>query len=219
MAWRVARSLDQLLAQLNGIAPHRSKLSDGSIGDAAHATRASDHNPWYGPGIVTARDYTHDPQGGLDCHRLATALVTAKDPRIKYVIWNRRIIDSRAGQRPWQWVAYNGSNPHIKHLHLSVMANASCDDIRPWALPGLAPGDASTEPTPTGGALQQGSTGPAVTALQTRLNRDYPAYSKLAVDGVFGARTDAVVREFQRRAGLVVDGIAGPKTLTALHLT
>ena len=38
-AWRIAKSLDTLLAQLNALAPHRSKLSDGSIGDAAHATR------------------------------------------------------------------------------------------------------------------------------------------------------------------------------------
>ena len=44
MAWRVARSLDVLLGQLNALAPERSKASDGSIGDAAHASRSSDHN-------------------------------------------------------------------------------------------------------------------------------------------------------------------------------
>jgi peptidoglycan hydrolase-like protein with peptidoglycan-binding domain len=31
-------------------------------------------------------------------------------------------------------------------------------------------------------------------------------------DGVFGAQTDASVRNFQRANGLTVDGIAGPNT-------
>lgn len=67
--------------------------------------------------------------------------------------------------------------------------------------------------------LQTGDKGKSVKALQVRLNRDYPAYSKLDPDGVFGGRTDGVVREFQRRAGLTVDGIAGPDTLEKLGLT
>lgn len=147
-AWRVARSLDGLLAQLNTLAPRRSKASDGSIGDAAHASRSSDHNPWLkisGQALVTARDFTHDPKNGLDCNKLADSLVKAKDPRVKYIIWNRRIIDSRPGNRPWQWVAYNGSNPHDKHLHLSVMDNASCESPAAWALPGLASAPAPTQ--------------------------------------------------------------------------
>lgn len=139
MAWRVARSLDQLLAQLNALAPKRSKVSDGSIGDTAHASRSSDHNPWYGPGIVTARDFTHDPAAGLDCHKLADALVRSGDKRIKYIIWNRRI---------WQghWAPYSGVNPHTKHLHLSVVASASADNTAPWNLTGTAPA-ASQEDT------------------------------------------------------------------------
>lgn len=129
MAWRVARCLDQLLAQLNQLAPNRDKSSDGSIGDAAHASRDSDHNPWYGPGIVTARDFTHDPADGLDCQWLADTLVRSGDPRIKYIIWNRRIWQSNTG-----WKPYNGPNPHTKHLHLSAVASALCDDPRPWNL-------------------------------------------------------------------------------------
>lgn len=60
--------------------------------------------------------------------------------------------------------------------------------------------------------------GARVLALQQRLNRDYYAYSNLVEDGEFGPATDAVVRIFQRRAGLVADGIAGPATLTKLGL-
>lgn len=71
---------------------------------------------------------------------------------------------------------------------------------------------------PFGGLLMRGSTGEAVRKLQERLNRDYPRYSRLAVDGDFGPATEAVVREFQQRAGLLVDGIAGPATLGKLGL-
>lgn len=132
-AWRVARSLDVLLAQLNKLAPSRSKKSDGSIGDAAHASRESDHNPYIkldGVGIVRARDFTHDPFGGLDCNWLAAVLVASDDPRIRYVIWNRRIWTPGRG-----WVAYKGSNPHDKHLHLSVSEQPGWfDSTMPWAL-------------------------------------------------------------------------------------
>lgn len=60
--------------------------------------------------------------------------------------------------------------------------------------------------------------GDRVKALQARLNRAYPAYSDLEVDGEFGPATAGVVREFQARSGLDVDGIAGPATLAALGI-
>lgn len=142
MGWRVARSLEVLLAQLNARFPGRSVTSDGSIGDADHQKRDSDHNPWYGPGIVTARDYTHDPEHGLDIQQIADQLLESRDPRIKYVIANRQI--ATAGS--WQWAPYNGTNPHDKHVHLSVVADPRCDDEQPWALPVLG------EVAPDGGA-------------------------------------------------------------------
>ena len=37
------------------------------------------------------------------------------------------------------------------------------------------------------------------------------------IDGYFGAETSAAVRRFQRRTGLVMDGVAGPYTMTALR--
>lgn len=66
------------------------------------------------------------------------------------------------------------------------------------------------------GTLAEGSTGTKVKNLQRGLNKAFPAYSKLVVDGIYGAKTAAVVREFQRRAGgLTVDGVVGPKTTAA----
>lgn len=66
--------------------------------------------------------------------------------------------------------------------------------------------------------LKRGSRGYQVERLQKKLNLNYPAYSKLKVDGLFGPATEAVVKEFQRRSGLVPDGVVGPLTKKALGL-
>lgn len=138
VAWYIARSLEVLRAQLNARAPRRSTASDGGIGDANHSARTSDHNPndyvIGGEHQVCARDFTNDPLGGLDCAWLARALRDRRDPRIKYVIWNRAIMAGNAGPSPWLWRPYSGVNPHTKHLHLSVRSGAVGDNTTPWNL-------------------------------------------------------------------------------------
>ena len=47
--------------------------------------------------------------------------------------------------------------------------------------------------------LKIGDRGEAIRQLQADLDCDYPAYSKLAIDGILGPATEAVIREFQRR--------------------
>ena len=64
-----------------------------------------------------------------------------------------------------------------------------------------------------GTVLKTGSRGDAVKWLQTELNQE--GYS-LTVDGIYGARTEAAVRDYQSRKGLVTDGLAGPVTLGRL---
>lgn len=64
-------------------------------------------------------------------------------------------------------------------------------------------------------ALKIGSKGLAVAALQKNLVRHG---AKLSADGDYGAATEAAVRAFQQRIGLVADGVAGEKTLKALSL-
>ena len=215
-AWKVADSLDVLLGQLDDLAPERSKASDGSIGDAAHASRSSDHNPWWrflGQAYVTARDFTHDPDHGLDCHALATALEQGHDPRTKYAIFNERIMSGAGGPAPWQWRPYTGTNPHTHHLHLSVVSDARALSKIPWLLPGM-----SMPPSRLVGLLRRGSTGAAVVALQHVLNAWYPHDVALTVDGAFGPATEAAVRLAQQRAGLAVDGVVGPATRALLNL-
>lgn len=61
--------------------------------------------------------------------------------------------------------------------------------------------------------LQHGDRGQAVLQLQKQLNAQG---AKLFADGDFGDKTEAAVRAYQLKVGLVADGIAGPKTLAAL---
>lgn len=62
--------------------------------------------------------------------------------------------------------------------------------------------------------LRFGNKGEDVKTLQTKLNTVCP-YG-LTVDGVFGAKTEAAVKDFQKTNGLSVDGIAGAKTWSKL---
>ena len=81
------------------------------------------------------------------------------------------------------------------------------------ALAGALVNSASTAPPLVNGTprtLRKGDTGPEVAQLQQLLG-------DLAVDGAFGEKTDARVREFQEvNPLLVVDGIVGPLTWWAL---
>jgi len=63
--------------------------------------------------------------------------------------------------------------------------------------------------------LRSGSYGNDVKTLQTRLNE--LGYSCGTVDGSFGSKTLAAVRAFQSKNSLVVDGIVGTQTWTALN--
>lgn len=65
--------------------------------------------------------------------------------------------------------------------------------------------------------LKQGSRGEDVKTLQRKL-KNWGYYSG-SVDGIFGAKTKEAVKYFQRKNGLTVDGIAGPKTLAALGMS
>lgn len=129
MAWRIAESLAKLRDQLDDAFPQRSKASDGVIGDTAHSSRASDHNP-NRSGVVTAIDITHDPRNGVDAGKLADALRSSRDDRIKYIISNARICSGSGGPQPWVWRRYTGSNAHRKHVHLSVKPDKHYYDSR-----------------------------------------------------------------------------------------
>lgn len=82
-----------------------------------------------------------------------------------------------------------------------------------WAL--IAAIDAKLLAVPYPGLLREGARGEPVTAVQWKASA---AGFPTATDGVFGPRTTAQVRAFQRARRLAVDGIVGRQTWNALGL-
>jgi peptidoglycan hydrolase-like protein with peptidoglycan-binding domain len=68
-------------------------------------------------------------------------------------------------------------------------------------------------PAETHRTIMRGDVGADVKLCQQRLNLKG---AKLDVDGLFGPKTDAAVRDFQKKNKLTVDGIVGPKTWAVL---
>lgn len=135
MAWRLAHSLDVLRSQVDAAYPGRNKSSDGTLGDASHSARQSDHNP-DDHGVVRALDLTHDPTH-FDAHAFANRLWVYRDERIKYVISNRRIWTPAISR---EWRPYRGTNPHTQHAHISVVSTALADSGTLWqGVKGLEP--------------------------------------------------------------------------------
>jgi len=66
-------------------------------------------------------------------------------------------------------------------------------------------------------SYRQGSYGSAVREIQTRLKNW--GYYNGEVDGIYGSRTTAAVKQFQKNNGLAADGIAGPQTLKAMGIS
>ena len=74
--------------------------------------------------------------------------------------------------------------------------------------------------------VKSGSTGSVVVSLQSELNARYTSkvfpnspynfHPPLVKDGQFGANTANAVKDFQKKKGLSVDGVAGPNTWHAL---
>lgn len=221
MAWRVAKSLLQLKAQIDAAAPRRDKSSDGGIGNAEHASRSSDHNPWIKDGktgVVRAYDFTHDPDDGCDAGKIADALRLSGDPRIDYVISNGRIANSG---KPWR--KYTGVNSHSHHFHISVdTSKALYDSIAPWQIGmekagiverAVAAVKNVVAPKPLKyPTLKRGSKGDDVRRLQRLLN-----FAAKDVDGDFGRKTESAVEAAQIKFGVIVDGLCGPYTWRALE--
>jgi hypothetical protein len=120
LAKRAAPAAIAALRQATALRPKRKKASDGLLPSKAHVHQNpnSDHNSGY------AVDITHDIVNGIDC---AVAFENLKaDPRVKYLIFNSRIWSKEKGIRE-----YTGSNPHHKHLHISIKETCG-EDTSPW---------------------------------------------------------------------------------------
>jgi len=146
-SWILVPCLVSLRNEFNTLAPRRDRGSDGSIGDSAHASSSSDHNPDETGATpyedsdnvneVHAIDVDKDlNRSGWSMQKAVEIIVTrhrsGRDNRLQNVIYDRRI-----WSRSWNWTAreYTGSNPHDKHAHFSARyTTAQESDTRAWGL-------------------------------------------------------------------------------------
>jgi hypothetical protein len=140
MSWRLAKCLETLRSEVNAAHPERSKLSDGTISDESHKTQSSETKECPCHGVVCAIDLTNDPKGGFDSHAFAEWLrerVRADETRVMYVISHAKIFSGQGQGHPaGKWRPYKGSNPHKRHVHISVRHGADFyDDETPWHWP------------------------------------------------------------------------------------
>lgn len=197
--WYLAPALARLREQINAAFPGRDKSTDGAVGDTAHQARPSDHNPdWNAGGIVRAIDVDEDLWGPstVDKGAVAQALVDAiiTDPRVAYVIYEGRIwqnpaVFSKGGWQPYTSAGKSGwFNPHKMHFHVSIRRGATWDaDRSDWPIPARDVDKPTPAPKPT----------PSTPAGFSQETLDYQR-----AQNRYG------------KAGLVEDGINGPKTQT-----
>lgn len=193
-----------LLAEATHLWPNRSRASDGICASPKH----SQQNPTSDHETGDAADLTDDKAGGCDADAFAEALRVGRDPRVKYVICNRRMFSSYAtGKRKaWEWGPYTGANPHEKHTHVSILPGAR-NNTSPWF--GVHAPASVLHST-----IRAGSSGAAVSMWQQLLND--VASQHLTVSGRFDPYTVEATKDFQRFFHLDADGVVGPKTWAAM---
>lgn len=211
--WELAPSLVKLMENVDAKWPKRSKTHDGSIGDAAHAARSSEHNPDRDSddlprGYVSAVDITKDSAA------MAAFLLKELigDPRVWYVIHDGFIYSRTHG---WAKRQYDGPNPHTHHLHVSlVQTKAAADATGNWFDVGTkTPPKPTPKPEPKPGAkkLPILSIRDKDAVLVPFLKRFFGLDDKLNGE-TFSRALTGKVRLYQQRQNLMVDGVVGPKT-------
>ena len=192
-SWHLAPSLAQLRREINTRWPSRDKTSDGTIGDAAHSARASDHNP-NSRGSVNAIDIDED---GIDAWGLVALLIT--DPRVYYVIYEGRIWQRKYGFKPRP---YSGINAHTKHVHVSIIQSVAAEqNTDPWGVARI--GGASPVKPSTGGSTSK----PSTTNTKPKPNQseedELMALSKETLDQIATAVLTVPVTANGKKAALV----------------
>lgn len=147
-SWVLIPCLKALFDEFDELNPDRDDSSDGSIGDQAHASSSSDHNP-----DETGNTPREDSDSKNEVHAIdvdctgpwpngmtfdaAVKYIVQRhkdgdDTRLYNVIWNKKIAAESSG---WNWNTYSGSNSHTQHAHFSAKYDtANENDTSSWGL-------------------------------------------------------------------------------------
>lgn len=235
MGWVVVPALKEGSEQLDEAFPNREHGAEGFVGDQSHQQEASSHNPdesgkpeysdHDGRNEVRAWDADkdlHDSNVTMEdvVQHLITGLRAGKFWWIRYIIFNGRIWHRRDN---FVTRTYTGSNKHTDHMHVNTDFTQAADNASGtnWEFKSIKPGQGSPPVSSGPRTLKSGMQGEDIRKMQEGMRRVFPAYRNsvgvrrgqlLLVDGDFGPQTVAWVLEFQRRTGLLRDGIVGPNT-------
>lgn len=106
------------------------------------------------------------------------------------------------------------ANRNVKGHNEMPGANTACPGINMHVVRNRLLNAQKEEVKPVSNTFYRiGDRGEGVKKLQADYNK---VGYKLVIDGIFGNATDSATRDFQRKHGLVVDGIAGKNTLAKL---
>jgi peptidoglycan hydrolase-like protein with peptidoglycan-binding domain len=205
-SWFLAPCLAQLRDEVDAAFPRRSKKSDGTIGDAAHSARTSQHNPNdmnddVPNGAVTAIDITAT-NAAL---RAAVLKAAIGHPNCWYVINNEKIWSSTYD---WEEQEYTGTNPHTDHIHVSCKQTAKAvKSTRSWLGGTASSGNDVKPPARVLPVLGRGDSHELVPVLKRFLG--VKAHTD---DPKFGYGLYRAVKRYQKMQGLTVDGWVGDNT-------
>lgn len=195
---RRAASAFRTLAAILGRHGYRARSAGGyNDRDIAGTTTPSMHA--YGLAVDV------DPDINPDGSTLRTALPTAA---VAEIVGLR----TPGGDRVFRWGGDwddDARTPHTYYdaMHFEIQASpgelGSFQDVE-WPQ-----SDMMKVPTPE--TIRRGAKGTSVVAVQGTVG--------VAADGIFGERTEAAVRNWQRRHRLAIDGIVGPDTWAAIVTT
>lgn len=218
MSWRVSGNLKVLTADIKSIF---GKVTVYSIGDTAHQHSPSDHNP-DSRGVVCAIDIMMNVSSKTNS--IVKALIGRSD--LAYVIHNRTIWSASYG---WRARKYTGSDPHTNHIHVSSKHTAAADQCRTHLKIG-APSPVKPPSARSKFVLPAWNKGkndyfrpylnskpPIYATIKNVQRKLYSIGYSITADGMFGAGTYSVIKDFQKKNHLVVDGKIGPATYAKLR--
>ena len=148
---------------------------------------------------------------------------------VTYVLYNNQMWRAYRADEGWMPQRFAGADCatldssyatkcHRDHIHLSMSWSGALKKTSYWTaqLPpppaGVLPGTLGAYPGD--GVVKLARTNDAVLRYERRLQA-LGLLSASAVNGTYGDVTDTATRTLQKRTGLVVDGVVGPKTWAA----
>jgi hypothetical protein len=215
-AWRLNAFLTSWRAAIDWEFPHRTRLSDGTLGDLAHSKTVSEHNP-DSDGSVDAYDCdlnlfgSSNPLGSVAEVKAMHELIAEFQHQTQAQLWifQRNIANRDIGN--WKVRAYAGSSPHDHHAHFQSVQTRerqpyTGDLDRVFTAINAKPAAAKLGSR----TLERGMTGPDVAYVQRWLGIDD--------DGIFGPDTQAAVLAYQRMRGIPANGQVDATTWVQLGI-